>query len=1431
MEIVGLAVGVAGLAGLFGACMGAMEHLHSYKTAGHESRYIIAAFDANKLLFQRWADGVGIAENMLEDLHHPALDDAAVALVVGKILSSIRNIFKMTDSISSKLLLKSIDSEMFSLKKMPGFPQGNLIDMKNTHSLDSRKSRISWALGGKTNLTTQVEVFGLLVEKLYGIIPIEEGGKFSTGETQKELYGWLDAITTHENFESYLSTHLSGTCDWIFSNPTFCTWVSPEFDDDLAKFLWVYGPAGHGKSVLCARMIKFLKNASEAPVAYFFCSSDDKTQREPLAIIRSWIWQAINCHENALDQALERFRAKEMRLASRTDVWKLFGSIVHMIPNSTFVVDGLDECLRSSNDWRSSGNSSRIEFLISLKASVARTRTRILIVSRDEGDIRSEMSLHNANTIGPRLYECRLSKEVLNPDITLFSKSVVNRKLANKDGTFREALAAQMAEKCDGMFLLIRLQENQLSRSKNRKQLQAIVSNMPGELEHAYERDWEYISGLPKYEKLRALDILRWVTFALRPLTVLEITEALLIEDNDNCADLRSDELPDDVDKDFVDEQIIGLCGSLLEIRSSGVEKMQSPGSNTIHLAHFSVKEYLLAMIPDKSVLFSNRNSQNASLAKLCLRYLNYPTVWISNSPHGSNHSHHSFLDYAVTSWHKHAVMDNESNQELVDLTNKFFTLGNPDWDRWRKHFESSTEAVLSDFQHAGEESPPSNIEQSEKEPSLSDIERPGEEPSLSDIEEGKKRPGTLLYYAALFGLVDTVKFLQDQKDFNLNEVGGKYGTALQAACAHGHLSIVRCLVDYGADIDIQGGEYTGCALSRAAYKGHLEILNLLLDRGADTAIVDEHGDTPLMNAIYDGYIEVARTLLDRGANHAIANRTGLSPLGLAAYKGHLEIVKILLDKGADTAVVDEDGNTPLMNSIYEGHIEVARTLLKRGANLAIANKTGWSPLGLAANKGHLEIAYLLLDKGADTAVVNENGNIPPMNAIYNGNIEVARTLLDRGANHATANRTGLCPLSHAAFKGHLEIVNLLLDRGADTAAVDEDGNTPLIHAIYEGHMEVARTLLDRGANHAIANKTGWSPLGHAARKGHLEIVTLLLNRGADTVVVNEHGNTPLMNAVYYGHIEVTRTLLERGANHAIANKSGLRPLSRAAYKGHLEIVNLLLDRGADTAAVDEFGNTPLMNAIYEGHMEVTRTLLNRGANLAIANKKGLSPLGHAAREGHLEIVKLLLDRGADTAVVNEDGATPLINAIFEGHVEVARLLLEKGANLAVADNNGSTPLEIAAQNCRLEIAKLLLERGADPNITDKHGNPPIHTAAQYGYPKMVTLLLKNGADQTIVDQDGDSSLMCAIVGGNLEVIRLLLDRGASLDISNNAGLSPLCLAATEGHLEVTKFLLERGLDATLSSEHLDKVLGYATAGGHLEVVELLNIHSKSRLE
>lgn len=178
------------------------------------------------------------------------------------------------------------------------------------------------------------------------------------------------------------------------------------------------------------------------------------------------------------------------------------------------------------------------------------------------------------------------------------------------------------------MFLLIRLQENQVSRSKDREQLHAIVKNMPSKLKHTYKSDWVHLSTLPSSQRRRALAILRWVIFALRPITVLEIMEVLVIVDHKDYDDLQIDNLPDGVDKYFVDEQIIRPCGSLLEIRASSVGNKRSSESSNIHLALFSVIEYLLSMIPDKSLLFSNCNFQNNQLARLCLRYLNYTKVW-----------------------------------------------------------------------------------------------------------------------------------------------------------------------------------------------------------------------------------------------------------------------------------------------------------------------------------------------------------------------------------------------------------------------------------------------------------------------------------------------------------------------------------------------------------------------------------------------------------------------------------------------------------------------------------------------------------------------------------------------------------------------------------------------------------------------------------
>ncbi|CAG9949443.1 unnamed protein product [Clonostachys rosea f. rosea IK726] len=71
------------------------------------------------------------------------------------------------------------------------------------------------------------------------------------------------------------------------------------------------------------------------------------------------------------------------------------------------------------------------------------------------------------------------------------------------------------------------------------------------------------------------------------------------------------------------------------------------------------------------------------------------------------------------------------------------------------------------------------------------------------------------------------------QKDANVNIQDGRYGNALQAASAGGHLEIAQMLILNDADINAQGGEY-GNALQAALARGHLEIAQMLIQKDAN---------------------------------------------------------------------------------------------------------------------------------------------------------------------------------------------------------------------------------------------------------------------------------------------------------------------------------------------------------------------------------------------------------------------------------------------------------------------------------------------------------------------------------------------------------------------------------------------------------------------
>ena len=229
---------------------------------------------------------------------------------------------------------------------------------------------------------------------------------------------------------------------------------------------------------------------------------------------RSWVSQLVSSSQDIFEIAKQQMQAKGGPLASTADIWNLFSSIIHCGRGFTYVVDGLDECLRSDDNQNSGDDCSRRAFLLKLKKSISQTTSRLLIVSRDEGNIRSGICLDTMMSLKLTTYECGISKMDVQSDVTLFSNRVVDEKLWKKQDILRQDLATQMAQKSEGMFLWVKLQERSLRNSKNGVQLQKIVNDMPIGLTDVYERDWERISKLPDRDMNRARAILRWTVFA-----------------------------------------------------------------------------------------------------------------------------------------------------------------------------------------------------------------------------------------------------------------------------------------------------------------------------------------------------------------------------------------------------------------------------------------------------------------------------------------------------------------------------------------------------------------------------------------------------------------------------------------------------------------------------------------------------------------------------------------------------------------------------------------------------------------------------------------------------------------------------------------------------------------------------------------------------
>ena len=101
------------------------------------------------------------------------------------------------------------------------------------------------------------------------------------------------------------------------------------------------------------------------------------------------------------------------------------------------------------------------------------------------------------------------------------------------------------------------------------------------------------------------------------------------------------------------------------------------------------------------------------------------------------------------------------------------------------------------------------------------------------------------------------------------------------------------------AGVDINKDDYSH-PLFKAIRQGDPSILKILIDAGADLNIPDcDKGNTPLWFAGYKSY-ELSKQLVDAGANVNSVNFFGTPVISSACMTGNIKTAKLLIDAGAD---------------------------------------------------------------------------------------------------------------------------------------------------------------------------------------------------------------------------------------------------------------------------------------------------------------------------------------------------------------------------------------------------------------------------------------------------------------------------------------------------------------------------------------------------